>query len=581
MATAETNRRNPSNSAKWSRVHPDTGLTLKYIHEETEAGRTPLRDIFKGTESGLYLIRKYGQAKVNHNWKITGERYDLLVADGKGDFTPEQLTTAGIEVGESNEDRFAGVNITPGSDSEDHEDIEPREAGLLGRRAPPAAVDPTRNEAEEPDSTVGGSEFRNLSNTMTHRAGIINLPNCEHNGGTKTLFMPYAFLPASVRQASAVINQNLMGMDWQWDNHPGMFQASTFLPVANGLGYAHLLSIIREEFQQEIAIAPDVKLVGSVVRSIVPIQFPEKCEGQLFNPVTKSTDNPVYFLTLQGGATVAITCCFAARTRPSLPTLFENRLTMEQQAEAATAYFPDLAPLIFRDNHFTAVPAPAPGAPAPTPPPQVVNRAPVDNGGIDDVTFRNFLARYNQQEAALAKERADHAAALRAQQQMFTEAAADELQQALVRQRADLSGQIAGASGSIVQILQRLTPAELQSLTQDHLQQLLADGVQLFQRQQQAQQQAQQPTPGVAHAAAGVPRQVGTFVTTVNEADDDSFMSASTHAYSRVSRHTHRSTVSPDDVDDPSRISLQVGDNRHRVANPYFGASRGTTARPA
>jgi hypothetical protein len=143
MATAETNRRNPSNSAKWSQVHKDTGLTLKYIHEETEAGHTPLRDIFKGSESGLYLVRKYGQAKVNHNWKTTTtEHYNQLISEGQGDFTPEQLRIAGIDIGVSNQGCFAGANITPGSDSEDHKDIEQPEAALLGHRAPPAAVDP-------------------------------------------------------------------------------------------------------------------------------------------------------------------------------------------------------------------------------------------------------------------------------------------------------------------------------------------------------------------------------------------------------------------------------------------------------
>jgi hypothetical protein len=156
---------------------------------------------------------------------------------------------------------------------------------------------------------------------------------------------------------------------------------------------------------------------------------------------------------------------------------------------------------------------------------------------------------------------------------MFTEAARDELNQALNQQRAELSNQLQGASGNIVQILQRLTPNELQTLTQEHLQQLMTNGIQLYQRQQQAQQ----PTPGVPVTAGRVPHQVGVpHITTVNgEADDDSFMSASTHAHPRASRRTHQSTtVSPDNLDDPSRISLQVGENRHHVANPYFVAKQ-------
>jgi hypothetical protein len=86
-------------------------------------------------------------------------------------------------------------------------------------------------------------------------------------------------------------------------------------------------------------------------------------------------------------------------------------LTFDQQAEAAAAYFPDLGPIL-REAHFAARRQRGPAtAPPPTPPPLVVHRAPVDNG-VDDATFRNLLARYNQQEAALTQARADHDAAM-------------------------------------------------------------------------------------------------------------------------------------------------------------------------
>jgi hypothetical protein len=87
---------------------------------------------------------------------------------------------------------------------------------------------------------------------MTHRAGMISLANCESSGGTKTMFFNCVFLPASIRRSDAVIDENLMGMSWHWDNHPGMFQASTFLPAANSLGYPHFCPLFARNFSRKL-----------------------------------------------------------------------------------------------------------------------------------------------------------------------------------------------------------------------------------------------------------------------------------------------------------------------------------------
>ena len=116
MATQLPNTRAPSQTEKWTAIHRDTGYTLRYIHEATQAGITPTRDDWKKNEAAKPLITYHGHYKVNHNWKTTVKRYKKFLVDGRGDFTQEQLTIAGISTPEGNAGRIGGLGIDPGSE---------------------------------------------------------------------------------------------------------------------------------------------------------------------------------------------------------------------------------------------------------------------------------------------------------------------------------------------------------------------------------------------------------------------------------------------------------------------------------
>lgn len=524
----------------WGSDHPDTGLTLKYLHTCKQQGVRPNLAAFKETADGVHLVSKHKSKKVQYNYAQTEKRYRQYLTNGGGNFTDEQLATAGLQIPATNSARVGGQDIIPGGG--DNNTAGADEAVLLGRddrdefeEVPPAADPPPDvqvdvNEAQENLSRLGLNspassnrvtpnegvwEWTDAAN-MTHRKGLIRVPQMRHGDSAKTLFVLMHDAPGGVtlKDLSAV-----MGVDCETVTITYFDLSEAYDAVTLCEGMHDNVSLALSDAVQDELDDPDNTTTrdGNRVKKTIEWQLPEVAERYLFNPVTQDQEQPIYEKVITGGRRVFFTAAYARRSDPLHQPLTRTNRSREEQLQEILQSYPEFRGIL---GHVEVLPrqAPAPRRRAPTPltidtamvdvgppPPPVVAPAPPPPAPVApprDNNMGQMLAALNQrmaeQQTLFERRLADQ---LAQQQQRFDQTTSQieaayrqRLGQERTAGRLDTERVIAGLSPRVLQVLQGMDRNTLAGLTAQECNSLLG---RFF-------NEAQGQNPGAA-AAGGPP----------------------------------------------------------------------------
>jgi len=527
MPAAGTRARGP----QFKRNSPDTAVTLRFIHVQTEQGIPPDKATFLRSGEGVRLVNHYGagsekqgKKKVTYNfdqtlqryeqwrngagmstyeqlrkaamlffWKLITPRHLQPLPPLPGDFTTQQLELAGLALPERNADRVAGRNIEPGTDSEG-EDLARRAAEddyELGREDDNVEEPEREEQASEQEEQENENPFvvdNQVNCKMTYLKRLIAIPGFDEGTDSKTMYMAMVALPGGVDTAIATMDNDKNGLTMSWNELGQAFNPAFLLAgMLQMPGNGHILAHVRDNVENEILADPNLQRVnGGLLRS-THFSFDETSEPFLFNPFTREQANPVHIVRATGGLSVAITACFRQRTTAIQAPIADTELSLQEQMQRAAGYFPGLRDRLnqMNFNHFQA-PQVAHQAPPPQmvpQPPQVqipqAQALPVAAAG-DQALMQTLLQRLQQTENQ-ANERIRQIEQEQLQQrtqfQQTTDQIHNQYRNALAAQRTELEQRVAGATPAMLQVLQRMSPNTFRRYTPEQLTHIIGQAV--------------------------------------------------------------------------------------------------------
>ena len=367
--------RGPAQTDYWGPDHEDTGYTLKYLHQCRLANRRPTYENWKSTEDGKRLLAKHKAKKLSYNFTATEKRYKKYVRDGGGGFTEKQLQIAGIALPDRNADRVGGQNIIPGG-GDNNTNVGVDEALLLGRdnqdqgedeedQAPapspapaPVPEDVDVNQAQEALSRLGLDspatkkrqgiwEFVDAAN-MTHRKGLVVIPQMRHEGSTKSMFLMMYDAPGGVTAQDITVT---MGSDCEtvsltfFDLSEAYDSETLCAGMHDNIALA-MANAIQDELDQ-----PDstTRRDGNRVKKEIDWDLPEKAERYLFNPRNGDPTRPIHEIVMIGGRRVMFFACWCLRTDALHQQLSRTNRSTEQQVQEMLQNYPELRNMFSED----------------------------------------------------------------------------------------------------------------------------------------------------------------------------------------------------------------------------------------
>jgi len=517
MPAAGTQARGP----QFKRNSPDTAQVLRFIHVQTQQGVPPDHLAFLRTGEGALLVRKCGagseprgKKKVTYNFAQTLQCYEQWRNDAgmstcerlrkklklllwklitpchlqptPGDFTTEQLELAGLELPERNADRIACRNIEPGEDSEG-EDLERRAAEddfELGRAEEDKVVEdePPLEETEDEENIRPFVVEQDKNNKMSHLKRLMVIPGFDEGTDSKTMHMTMAALPGGVDTAHATMDNDKKGLTMSWNELGQAFNPAFFLgDMLHNPGHGHVLAHVRDNIENEILADPNLQRVNNVLLRSTHFRFEETSEPFLFNPFNRDRANPVHIVRAPGGLSIAMTACFRERTTAIQAPIEDAELSIQEQLQRATGYFPGLRDRLnqINFNHFQ-----------PTPQPQVVQApqvqipmAQVPQAAVvaqDNALMQQLLQRLQQTEHQSNERIRDierQQVEQRNQFQQTTDQIHNQCRAALADQQNNLEQRVQGAAPTLLEMLQRMSPNTFRRFTPDQFNQAFGEVV--------------------------------------------------------------------------------------------------------
>lgn len=172
---------------------------------------------------------------------------------------------------------------------------------------------------------------------------LFTIPGFEVDRCHRTMFLLMVCLPGGIRDASAILTQNRMSADIQFDENLHSLDPNYLgADVASRLGSAHVINHMREAIERFIATDPSLSRIGDRIVRTVNFPFSEKADNFLFNPVTGDREDIIFFKPVFGKL-FAITSCWMDRKDPIIRGLRSSDPTPEEQLEFAMNLFPGLA----------------------------------------------------------------------------------------------------------------------------------------------------------------------------------------------------------------------------------------------
>ncbi|CAB9528910.1 unknown protein [Seminavis robusta] len=387
MPTQQRARRGP----KWTQQHPDTGISLKYIHENPDSNHTE----FKATAQGQVLVDKWTAAKVDHNFKQTKKQYLIDIhpsTRGQGGFSPQVRAIAGLSIPENA--AAAAPPLVPGDDGEDlgaqddilggtldEDDGFEEEEEVADTTAPPT---PTPTPTPPPTPPSGN----NMSFYTRH---YVNDSMVDNNRGVvSTLYVARFDPPSGVTTVEATLREDMKTIDFRFMEPNGAHNGDV---VGQQLDQPLRNTINRAE-EDEIRDG-DYEEINGTIWAKATVALPEAVEPYLVSPRIVdfgSLQNPVCYTTIPRTMRLMTTVgAWSKRNKHIKARDAFVPVSVEEAQRTATLFGLATPP-----PPNTRVPAPAP-----------------------DPMLAQLLHRLNQQEAQVNQMRRQHEQELAMQRQQF------------------------------------------------------------------------------------------------------------------------------------------------------------------